>query len=99
MSIADRIAGALGARKAGGWWRTSTAHCHGGDNTAGLAFRSPDDDPEKLIVYCHTRACHKTAEGRNRAPRQPARRGRPCPLAALTDARRRWSSPGQPKTA
>ena len=67
MSIADRIAGALGARKAGGWWRTSTAHCHGGDTADGLTFRSPSDDPEKLIVHCHTHECHKTTEARNRA--------------------------------
>lgn len=67
MSIADRIAGALGARKAGGWWRTSTAHCHGGDTAAGLAFRSPDDDPDKLIVRCYSRSCHETLEGLNRA--------------------------------
>ena len=67
MSIADRIAGALGARKAGGWWRTSTAHCHGGDTADGLAFRSPDDDPDKLIVRCYSQSCHETLEGLNRA--------------------------------
>lgn len=68
MSIADRIAGALGARKTGGWWRTSTAHCHhGGDTVDGLAFRSPDDDPDKLIVRCYSRGCHETLEGLNRA--------------------------------
>ena len=66
MSIADRIAGALGARKAGGWWRTSTAHCHGGDTVNGLAFRSPGDDPGKLNVRCYSRGCHETFEGLNR---------------------------------
>lgn len=30
MSIAGQITGAIAARKSGGWWRTSTAHCHGG---------------------------------------------------------------------
>ena len=67
MSLADRIAGTLGARKAGGWWRTSTAHCHGGDTADGLAFRSPNDDPENLFVYCYSRNCHESMEGRNRA--------------------------------
>lgn len=43
MSIADQIASAIGARKAGDFWHTTTAHCHGGDTTDGLAFRSPDD--------------------------------------------------------
>ena len=68
MSIADRIAGALNARKSGGWWRTSTAHCHaGGDTVDGLAFRSPDDDSEKLTVRCWTRGCHENLEGLNHA--------------------------------
>ena len=67
MTIANRIAGAIGARKSGGWWRTSTAHCHGGDTAAGLAFRSPDDDPDKLIVHCYSRRCHENLEGLNHA--------------------------------
>ena len=68
MNIADQIAGAISARNSGGWWRTTTAHCHaGGDTRDGLAFRSPDDDPNKLIVHCYSRSCHETKEGRNRA--------------------------------
>lgn len=67
MSLADRIAGAIGARKSGGWWRTSTAHCHGGDTAGGLAFRSPSGDPDRLDVRCYSRSCHETTEGRNRA--------------------------------
>ena len=67
MNIADQIASAIGARKAGGWWRTSTAHCHGGDTAGGLAFRSPRDDPDRLSVHCYSQHCHETKEGRNRA--------------------------------
>lgn len=66
-TIADMIAGAIGARFSGGWWRASTEHCHGGDSHGGLAFRSPDDDPDKLIVHCYSRNCHESVEGRNRA--------------------------------
>lgn len=67
MTLADTIANAIGAKRAGGWWRTSTAICHGGDTADGLSFRSPDDDPDTLIVYCFSRGCHDSAEGRNRA--------------------------------
>ena len=67
MSLADRIAGVIGARKSGDWWRTSTMYCHGGDTAGGLAFRSPDDDPDKLLVRCYSRNCHESVEGRNRA--------------------------------
>lgn len=67
MNLADTIAGALGARKAGSWWRTSTVHCHGGDTVDGLAFRSPDDDPDKLIVHCYSGGCHETLTDLNRA--------------------------------
>lgn len=64
MNLADTIAAAIGARRSGGWWRTTTAHCHGGDTADGLAFRSVDD---KLIVRCFTNGCHETLEGLNRA--------------------------------
>ena len=68
MTLADTIAVAIGAKRSGGWWRTTTAHCHAGGNTRdGLAFRSPDDDPDKLIVHCYSRSCHESLEGRNRA--------------------------------
>ena len=64
MTLADTIAAAIGARRSGGWWRTTTAHCHGGDTADGLAFRSVD---EKLTVRCFTHSCHETLEGLNRA--------------------------------
>ena len=67
VTLADQIAGAIGARKSGGWWRTSTAHCHGGDTAGGLAFKSPTDNPDRLDVRCYSRNCHETTEGRNRA--------------------------------
>ena len=67
MSLADTIASAIGARQSGGWWRTSTAFCHGGDTADGLAFRSPDEEPDKLIIRCFSHGCHESLEGLNRA--------------------------------
>ena len=68
MTLADTIAVAIGAKRSGGWWRTTTAHCHAGGNTRdGLAFRSPDDNPDKLIVHCYSRSCHESVDGLNRA--------------------------------
>ena len=67
MSIADQIASAIDARKSGDWWRTSTEHCHGGDTVDGLAFRSPDEEPDKLIIRCFSHGCHESLEGLNRA--------------------------------
>ena len=64
MTLADTIAAAIGARRSGGWWRTTTAYCHGGDTADGLAFRSVD---ERLAVRCFTHGCHETLEGLNRA--------------------------------
>ena len=46
----------------GGWYRTSTAICHGGDNKNALAFqdgRRPGDSP--LRVHCHSHNCDPTA--------------------------------------
>ncbi|MDE0142895.1 MAG: hypothetical protein OXI80_15335 [Caldilineaceae bacterium] len=46
----------------GGWYRTSTALCHRGDNHYALAFRDgerPGESP--LRVYCHSHNCHPTA--------------------------------------
>ena len=68
MTLADTIAGAIGAKRSGGWWRTTTAHCHAGGNTRdGLAFRSPDEEPDKLNVRCYSHGCHESLEGLNRA--------------------------------
>ena len=33
----------------------------------GLAFRSPDEEPDKLIVRCYSHGCHESVEGLNRA--------------------------------
>ena len=47
---------------AGGWYRTSTAVCHGGDSKDALAFRDgerPGDAP--LRVHCHSHSCDATA--------------------------------------
>lgn len=46
----------------GGWYRTSTAICHGGDSKDALSFRDgerPGDAP--LRVYCHSHSCDATA--------------------------------------
>ena len=46
----------------GGWYRTSTAICHGGDSKDALSFRDgerPGDSP--LRVYCHSHNCVATA--------------------------------------
>lgn len=46
----------------GGWYRTSTALCHRGDNQHALAFRDgerPGESP--LRVYCHSHNCDPTA--------------------------------------
>ena len=46
----------------GGWYRTSTAICHGGDNKTALSFqdgRRPGDSP--LRVHCHSHNCDPTA--------------------------------------
>ena len=40
----------------GGWWRTSTQYCHGGDNPTDLVFRDGKDG--RLIVHCHSKGCH-----------------------------------------
>ena len=45
----------------GGWYRTSTAICHGGDTRHGLAFQDgerPGDSP--LRVHCHSHNCDAT---------------------------------------
>ncbi len=47
---------------AGGWYRTSTALCHGGDSKNALAFRDGEhagDAP--LRVYCHSHNCDANA--------------------------------------
>ncbi|MCY4091406.1 MAG: hypothetical protein OXF62_11360 [Caldilineaceae bacterium] len=47
---------------AGGWYRTSTAVCHGGDSKDALSFRDgerPGDAP--LRVHCHSHNCDATA--------------------------------------
>lgn len=46
----------------GGWYRTSTAICHGGDGRTALAFQDgerPGESP--LRVHCHSRNCDPTA--------------------------------------
>ena len=46
----------------GGWYRTSTAICHGGDNKNALSFHDgerPGESP--LRVYCHSHNCNATA--------------------------------------
>ncbi|MCY4083153.1 MAG: toprim domain-containing protein [Caldilineaceae bacterium] len=45
----------------GGWYRTSTAICHGGDNKTALSFQDghrPGDSP--LRVHCHSHNCDPT---------------------------------------
>ncbi|MCY4640291.1 MAG: hypothetical protein OXC94_08125 [Chloroflexi bacterium] len=39
-----------------GWFRTSTAVCHGGDEPDGLAFRQRPDG-NGIDVHCHTGGC------------------------------------------
>ena len=42
----------------GGWYRTSTAICHGGDNKTALSFQDGDRPGEfPLRVHCHSRNC------------------------------------------
>lgn len=46
----------------GGWYRTSTAICHGGDNKTALSFQDghrPGESP--LRVHCHSRNCDPIA--------------------------------------
>ncbi|MDE0200213.1 MAG: toprim domain-containing protein [Caldilineaceae bacterium] len=46
----------------GGWYRTSTAICHGGDSRTALSFQDgdrPGDSP--LRVHCHSHNCDPTA--------------------------------------
>ena len=46
----------------GGWYRTSTAVCHGGDHKTALAFQNGDRPGESpLRVHCHSRNCNPTA--------------------------------------
>ncbi|MDE0632523.1 MAG: toprim domain-containing protein [Caldilineaceae bacterium] len=46
----------------GGWYRTSTALCHGGGNRHALAFRDGERPGESsLRVHCHSRNCDPTA--------------------------------------
>lgn len=46
----------------GGWYRTSTAICHGGDNKSALSFQNGDHPGESpLRVHCHSRNCNPTA--------------------------------------
>ena len=66
MSVAEQIAIAIGAvKRADGRYATSTLHCHGGDNPTQLVFA--DAEGGGLNVWCYTRECTKTREGRNRA--------------------------------
>ena len=66
MSVAEQIAIAVGAaRRADGRYETSTLHCHGGDNPTQLVFT--DAEGGGVNVWCYTRNCTKTREGRNRA--------------------------------
>lgn len=73
MALADTIAAAISAKRAG-WWRTSTAICHGDDSADGLAFRSSDDDPDKLIICCFSRGCHERVGSRYSAETTYAKR-------------------------
>ena len=61
-----RIAAAINAQYRDGWYMTSTKYCHGGDSENQLHFRS-NDHPDSLVVVCHTKGCHKSKEGLNRA--------------------------------
>ena len=46
----------------GGWYRTSTAICHGGDTRHGLTFQDGDRPGESALrVHCHSRNCDTTA--------------------------------------
>lgn len=46
----------------GGWYRTSTALCHGGGTRHGLAFRDGERAGESpLRVYCHSHNCDAAA--------------------------------------
>ena len=52
--IASLIPHAVGFER--GWFRTSTAVCHGGDDPDGLAFRQRADG-NGIDVRCHTGGC------------------------------------------
>ena len=52
--IAGRIPHPVGFER--GWFRTSTAICHGGDDPDGLAFRQRPDG-NSIEVRCHTGGC------------------------------------------
>ena len=46
----------------GGWYRTSTAICHGGDHKTALSFQDGDRPGESpLRVHCHSRNCDPPA--------------------------------------
>ncbi len=46
----------------GGWYRTSTAICHGGDDKNALSFQDGDRPGESpLRVHCHSRNCDPPA--------------------------------------
>jgi len=46
----------------GGWYRTSTAICHGGDSRTALSFRDGHRPGESsLRVHCHSHNCDPTA--------------------------------------
>ena len=64
IAIAAEVAAKLPypCTRAGGWYRTSTAICHGGDNKSALSFQDgerPGDSP--LRVHCHSHNCDATA--------------------------------------
>ena len=46
----------------GGWYRTSTVICHGGDNKTALSFQDGDRPGESpLRAHCHSRNCDPAA--------------------------------------
>ena len=64
IAIAAEVAAKLPypCTRAGGWYRTSTAICHGGDGKDALSFHDgerPGESP--LRVYCHSHNCDATA--------------------------------------
>ncbi len=88
--IADLVPHEVGLER--GWFRTSTALCHGGDEPDGLAFRQRPDG-NGIDVRCHTGGCTRgqvvtALEGLTGLPIWTAYE--PLPETAATPRGRRW---------
>ena len=77
-----------------GWFRTSSAACHGGDEPDGLAFRQRPDG-NGIDVRCHSGGCTRghivtALEGVVGLPIWTAYEPVPVPEAEVEAPRRRW---------